>query len=159
LVAKIFSEPAKTDEALELIKDLQKRKILKIRGSAVLVKDDAGKISMREEGDVDAKHGRIFGAITGGLIGLVGGPVGAVVGALAGAGTGGLAANKIDMGLSDEFLKKFEEQLQPGHAALIVVLEHTWLKPVSESLAQVEGTIIQQTLTNDMVEQFLNQVE
>ena len=42
----------------------------------------------KETGDVDARHGTLFGAVTGGLIGLLGGPAGVILGAAAGAATG-----------------------------------------------------------------------
>jgi uncharacterized membrane protein len=125
----------------------------------LVVKDEDGTVSLKETGDVDAKHGRLAGAITGGLIGLIGGPIGVVVGALAGAGVGGLAAKWIDLGFSDEFLKSFQEQVQPGSAAALVIVEDQWVTSASEALGDQEGMIFQQTLTDKMVEQLLEASE
>jgi uncharacterized membrane protein len=134
---------------------MQKQGTLKVRNAAVLVKDKDGKTSLRELGDVDVKGGRLMGAITGGLVGLLGGPVGAVVGAAAGAGVGGLAAKKIDTGFSQEFIETFQERLQPGNSALIVVIEHDAADKLAEAWADVEGILVREALTDAMVEQLL----
>jgi len=152
LIARIFDDPDKANETLEFVKDLHKRKVLKVLHTALLVKDEDGTPSVKETGDLDVKGGRIFGAITGGLIGLIGGPVGVVVGALAGAGVGGLAARQIDLGFSDEFLKNFQDNLQPGCAAALVIVEDQWAVKASEALGDSEGMIFQQTLSDEMVQ-------
>jgi uncharacterized membrane protein len=155
LIARVFDDPDKASDALEFIRDLSKRKVLKVLHTALLVKDKDGATSLKETGDLDARGGRIFGAVTGGLIGLIGGPVGVVVGALAGAGVGGMAAKRIDRGFSDEFLKRFQEQLQPGSAAALVIVENQWVQKASEALADDQNLVMQQTLTDDMVQRLL----
>jgi len=125
----------------------------------VLVKDEDGKTSIRETGDLDVRGGRLFGAVTGGLIGLLGGPVGVVVGAAAGAGVGGLAAKRIDTGFSDEFLATFQERLQPGSSALIVLVERESAEVLSEAWADQEGVILREALTDEMVEHLVKASE
>ena len=155
LLARVFDDPGQAEETLEFVKDLKKRKVLKLLHTALLVKDEDGTTSLKESGDLDARGGRIFGAITGGLIGLIGGPVGVVVGALAGAGVGGMAAKRIDLGFSDEFLKSFQEQLEPGKAALLIIVEDRWVQKASEALADDPNLIMQQTLTDEAVQRLL----
>jgi uncharacterized membrane protein len=155
LIARAFKTPDKASEALEFVQDLQRRKIFKILSAAVVVKDENGKTTVKETGDLDAKQGRLLGAVTGGLLGLAAGPVGAVVGAIAGAGTGGVAAKWIDMGISDSFLSGIQEHLQPDTSALIVLVEEEWAAKASESLADLEGFTCQQTLTDELVERLL----
>lgn len=159
LLARVFDDPERANESLEFVQDLHRRKALKVLYSATLVKDKDGNTSVKETGDVDAKHGRIAGAITGGLIGLIGGPIGVVVGALAGAGVGGLAAKWIDMGFSDEFLQSFQKQLEPGSAAVLVIVEDKWAVKASEALADDKNLVFQQTLTDEMVQKLLEASE
>jgi uncharacterized membrane protein len=155
LMAKIFDEADEAQQALASLKELQGQGTIKLRNAAVLIKDKDGQTSLKETGDVDVKGGRLFGAVTGGLIGLLGGPVGVVVGAAAGAGVGGLAAKKIDMGFSDEFLETFQERLQPGNSALIVLVEQESADDLSEAWTEEEGIIVRQALTDEMVEQLV----
>lgn len=157
MVAKVFDHLEGADKELEFVHDLQRRKLVKILDAAVLVKDQDGTVSVRDTRDLEPKKGRLLGAITGGLVGLVGGPVGLVVGALVGTGAGSLAAKWVDWGFSDEFLAGLGERLQPGRSGLIVLVEHEWAQPLSEALAGTKGTLLQQTLTDRLVEQLMDE--
>ena len=155
LIARVFDHPDKAGQALDFIEDLRRRKVFKVLNAAVLVKDADGAVSIKDTRDIDPKKGRLLGAITGGLVGLVGGPVGVVVGALAGLGAGGLAGRLIDFGFSEEFLKNLEEYLQPGTSALILLVEDEWAVRASESLKDLGGVVVQQTLTDRLVEDLI----
>jgi uncharacterized membrane protein/sporulation protein YlmC with PRC-barrel domain len=159
LIAKLYSDLAKAQEGLQFVQDLHNRKILKIRNAAVFARDAEGAVTVKDVRDIDAKKGRLLGAITGGLIGLLGGPGGVVIGALAGAGTGTVAGKRIDFGFSDKFLNNLKDHLQPGSAALVVLVEHEFAVPLSESLAGDEGIIVQQALTDRLVEELMAQDE
>jgi uncharacterized membrane protein len=159
LMAKVFDEVGEAQQALESLKELEQQGALKLRNAAVLSKDKDGQTSLKETGDVGVKGGRLFGAVTGGLIGLLGGPVGVIVGAAAGAGVGGLAASKVDTGFSDQFLETFQERLQPGNSALIVLVEQESADDLSEAWAEKEGVIVRQALTDEMVEQLVETSE
>ena len=89
------------------------------------------------------------------MTGLAGGPLGVVVGALAGAGVGGATASLTDTGFSDEFLRELQEHLQPGTSALIVLVEHDPVKSMAEAMAGVGGVVLQQTITDTLVEELM----
>jgi uncharacterized membrane protein/sporulation protein YlmC with PRC-barrel domain len=153
LMASVFSQEGTADEALQALKRLNKEWDMKILAAA-LTKAQDGKTSVNEMGDVDAKHGALTGAIAGSLIGLLAGTPGAIVGATAGAVTGGVTAHEIDMGFSDECLKRLQEGLQPGSSAIVVVVERSWVKRVLKALARFGGRVARQALTDEVVEQF-----
>jgi uncharacterized membrane protein len=155
LIARVFNDPDQATEALEFVRDLQRRKVIRILNAAVLARDEQGNATVRDIGDLGPKRGRLFGAITGGLMGLFAGPAGAVVGALAGAGTGAAAAKRIDRGFSDQFLAELTKMLEPGRSALVVLVGHEWLASASEALADLEGVVVQQTLTDELVRRLM----
>ena len=159
LMARVYDNTEKAGEMLKLVRNLQKEKVLKLREAAVLVKDEEGKTKVKETADVDARHGGFFGAVVGGIIGLPAGPIGVVVGALAGATTGGVAARRIDMGFSNEFLETFKEHLKPGTSALIVLVEHHWSEWLSDALGGVEGVEFRHTLSDKIVEEIIQAAE
>jgi uncharacterized membrane protein len=134
------------------VEDLHRRKVLRILDAAILVKEEDGTASVKDAKDLEPGKGRLLGAITGGLVGLLGGPVGAVVGALAGLGIGSLAAKWEDLGFSDHFLSGLQTHLKPGTSALVVLVEHEWALPLSEALVGLDGVILQQALTDNLVE-------
>lgn len=64
------------------------------------------------------------------------------------------------------FLIGLQERLQPGASALVILVEHDWVHPLSEALAGDDarqegerGVILQQTLTDQMVEDLLRASE
>jgi uncharacterized membrane protein len=155
LVVVTFDDVGKADEAQQILKALEKKGTTETRNIAVLVKEQDGKTALRETADVDAKRGALFGAITGGLVGLLGGPAGVVLGAAAGAATGRVAADKIDRGFSDEYLKRVQDALQPGTSALVTLIEHEAVGRVAASLKDLDGQFVRQRLTHDLVGQLL----
>jgi uncharacterized membrane protein len=159
LMAKVYDSPEGASKALEFVEDLHRRKTIKIHNAAVLVKDQDGTTHVKDTRDIGSKKGRVLGAVTGGLIGLLGGPAGVVVGALAGAGAGGLAAGKLDFGFSDKFLENLKQYLQPGTSALILLVERDWVGQITEILAKDAGVLLQQTITDAVVERLLDDVE
>jgi uncharacterized membrane protein len=154
LFVRVYDNPARAQEGLEFVQDLHNRRTLRVRNAAILIRDESGEVKVQDTRDIDPKKGRILGAITGGLIGLVGGPLGAVVGALAGAGAGGMAGRLIDFGFSEKFLDNLQKHLQPGKAALVVLAEHQWTVKLADTrLGQEEGVVLQQTLTDRLVDE------
>jgi uncharacterized membrane protein len=158
LVARVFDDPDRADEALKFVEDLHRQKAFRLLNAAVLVKAEDGTTSLKDTKDLEPRRGRILGAIAGGLVGLLAGPVGAVVGALAGVGAGSLAAKWVDLGFSDKFLAELQEHLQPGSSALIVLVEHEWAQPMSDALAGLEGVVLQQTLTDELVQELIENI-
>ena len=150
LVVDAFNDEDKADEVLKVLQKLDRKGIVNIVNAAVLVRDESGKARLKETQDVGAKRGALFGAIAGGLLGLLGGPAGVIVGATAGAATGGVAAHQIDMGFSDDYLKEFQEGLEPGTSAIIALVEHEWIERVVEELDKFEGKLFRQTLKADI---------
>jgi len=159
LIARVFDDPDRASSALEFVQELHRFKRIRVRSAAVVVKDAEGKVSIKETADLDARGGRLVGAITGGLVGLLGGPVGMVVGALAGLGVGGAAAKRIDVGLPDKFLEEVQEHLQPNSSALIVLVQAHWAHTVSEELSGLKGVALQQTISDAVVGRLMGEEE
>ncbi len=155
LIVAVYDQPEKASISLKTLKENAGETV---RNAAIVVKDKDGKTNFTETQDVDAKHGRIFGAVSGGLIGLIGGPAGVIVGALAGAVTGGIVAKHVDMGFSDEFLKRLQELLQPGSSGLLVLVEFQHADEVAEALSENTDIVLRHTLADEIVER-INEIE
>jgi uncharacterized membrane protein/sporulation protein YlmC with PRC-barrel domain len=155
LIVAVYED---ADDASEIEKQLKEKAADNVRNSAIVVKDMDGKTRFRDSQDVDAKHGRIFGAISGGLIGLIGGPVGAIVGAVAGAITGGIVAKHVDMGFSDQFLRRLQDLLQPGSSGLLVLVESQHAAEVAQILKENTDVVLRHTLADEIIDR-LNEIE
>jgi len=147
-----FDNKSTADEALKELRQWHKSGVVKVFNAAVLVKDKQGKVSIKETEDVDAKRGGLFGAIVGGLIGLVGGAPGAIVGAVAGADMGGVAAQLINFGFPNEYLRDLQDSLQPGSSALVFVIEPIRIYGAVEDLAHWGGRLFRYMLKTELVQ-------
>jgi uncharacterized membrane protein len=157
LVARVFNAPDADNErlareSLDFVQKLHQYQTLSLLNAALLVKDKDGTVSVVDTREFTPKKGRLMGAITGGLVGLLAGPGGAIVGALVGLGAGGAAGKVIDKGFSNKFLENLQGYLQPGSAAVIVLVEHRWARSLAEETAGQEGFVLQQPLTDRLVE-------
>jgi uncharacterized membrane protein len=153
LVVLTCDEEAGAKAALSGLKSATKAEDLGILNAAVLVKDSEGKTSIKEAGDVEGKHGALLGGIAGGLVGLLGGPVGAVVGAIGGAIAGGAAGKWLDLGFSEEYLTRLEEEMRSGSSALVLLVEVESVGKVVDALAEFEGQAMNHALTDEMISQ------
>ena len=114
--------------------------------------DDLVIVERKEDGKVKlhqpsmAGLGAASGALWGGLIGLLffmplfGMAIGAAAGAAGGAAS--------DSGVDDEFMKRLGSELEPGKAALIVLVRKMSADKVLPEI-KVPGTVIQTSLSNE----------
>lgn len=150
LVVAAFNEQGKAKEVLAQLEDLQKQEILFLVNAAVMVKDEDGKVRLKETQDVSGGKGAAFGAVIGGVVGLLGGPLGVALGASVGAAAGGLAAKKIDMGFPDDTLAELSESLKPNSSAIVALIQHQWVDQVVKELEKQNAALFRQALKEEI---------
>jgi uncharacterized membrane protein len=104
-----------------------------------------GKVKLHQPSMAGA--GAAGGALWGGLIGLIFlMPLfGMAIGAATGAATGALT----DVGVDDNFMKDLGAKLQPGGAAVIVLIHRSTPDKVLPEIAGFGGEVIQTSLDDD----------
>src|ERR1700741_3026304 len=119
-----------------------------------IVLDDIVLVERRPDGKVKlhqaintAGAGAAGGALWGGLIGLI--FLAPLLGAAVGAAAGGAAGALTDVGVDDRFMKELGEKLEPGGAALIVLVRRSTPDKVRPEIAQYEGHIIHSSLSDE----------
>jgi uncharacterized membrane protein len=150
LLVWTFDQVAPAKEGMHSLKRLSKHQPA-VLAAALLVKDAEGRISVEEMGDVDKKHGALFGALTGGLLGLVGGPAGLAVAAAAGAVAGRAVARRIDLGFPEEFLKAAAAKLESGKSAVLALVDKGSVDQLSAPLAGSEGAPLHMPVTDELL--------
>src|SRR5512134_892547 len=118
LIVAAFRDEQTAKEALKVLKQAQREKLIKIDNAAVLRKDEKGKLHIKETADMGGGKGAALGGVAGAAIGLIAGPA-LLVPAAVGALVGGLTAKLRDSGFPDERLKTLGENLKPGSSAII----------------------------------------
>jgi uncharacterized membrane protein len=156
LVAKVFNEPGKAHEALEYLEYMAHSpgRPLRIREAAELVRDMDGTPRIVQSSQPSLLKGAVIGGAAGGLLTLLG-PLGFVAGAAIGAGIGAAAGPKMDMGFPDAFLDRLEHRLEPGHSALVVLVEHDFARDLTDALEDSDKVIGGQQIVDTLVQELL----
>ena len=145
-------------EALSTLKQLDKEAVVDLKSAAVVVRDAAGKVRIRETRDFDARQGAMGGALAGGVLGLLRGRL--LKGAILGAAGGALAGKGIDLGLDDEYVKSVGESLGSGTSAIVALVDFEQVDKAMEELDKFAGgRILRHTLSDEVYQQLSDAVE
>ena len=146
LVAVAYPDESTASEVAQTLIELQKERSIQLEDLAVAIRKDDGKIKLKQSFSPSGR-GAAGGALWGGLIGLIffmpllGMAIGAASGAAAGAAT--------DVGVDDKFMKDLGEKLQPGGAAVFVLVTQSTPDKVLPRISQYGGEVIQSSLDNE----------
>src|SRR4051795_5718716 len=136
LVAIAYPDQATAEEVLGTLARLQKEHSISLDDAVVVTRDAEGKVKLHQSNKL-AAAGAAGGALWGGLIGLIFFVplLGMAVGAATGAATGALS----DIGVDDNFMKDLGAKLEPGGAALIVLVRSATADKVLPEIAHFGG--------------------
>jgi uncharacterized membrane protein len=136
VVVAAFQDEKGAADALSMLKELKRERLIGIDDAAVLRKDEKGKLHIKETADMGGGKGAALGGVAGGVIGAIAGA--ALAGpALVGALVGGLAAKLRDSGFDNDRLKTIGDGLPPGSSAIIAVVQHKWVEEVRRELTEI----------------------
>ncbi len=122
LIIATFEGESAGVTAVGSLVDANRQNRAALPAAASIVKDVAGKLTIRETTDIGAKQGAAAGALAGGLIGLLSRKRGTVSSAALGALLGGVAAHKIDTGIPDPRLEAIGESLDHASSAAVAIV-------------------------------------
>jgi uncharacterized membrane protein len=141
-----FPSRERAEAVMEITRDEQKRVLLDLQDSALVWRTADGTIklqqSFRAARPVDA-DGALWGSLLG-LLALM--PIfGLAVGVANGPPAGGIA----DLGIEDAFMTDVAAMLEPGAAAVFVLVRRAAPDTVRQSLSPFEPTVLRTSLTQD----------
>jgi uncharacterized membrane protein len=141
-----YESEMKAEEVRLALLKLQKQYLIDLADAVVVVRDEKGKVKLRQLYNLTAA-GAATGGFWGALMGLLFlNPLfGFAIGAAAGAVSGALK----DVGIDDNFMKSLGETLKPGTAALCVLIRHMTPDKVVEEIQQYGGTLIKTNLCHE----------
>jgi uncharacterized membrane protein len=126
-------------EARNALTTLDQEGSIALYGMAVIAKDQAGRVSVKQEAD-QGPLGTLVGLMTGTLAGLVAGPAGAVAGATMGAYGGGMF-DLVRVGIGTDFVDEVSGSLKPGKVAVIAEINEDWVTPVDSRMEALGGEV------------------
>ncbi len=101
--------------------------------------------------------GGLGGVLWGGLIGLL--FLNPLLGMVVGGAGGALSGAITDYGISDDFMKGLAKDIQPGAAALFMMLQDATLDRILPELAHHGGSLLYTNLSKDAESQFAGQLD
>lgn len=124
LVGISFDDAFRAQEFLVAITGLASHKKLVLKDAVTILKDREGRVTVHETIDPSPGRAALSGGVWAGLFGLIlGGPVGWIAGAAIGASTGAVAANVVDLGISDEWVAWFREAVLADTATVALLVD------------------------------------
>ncbi|MEB3332163.1 MAG: DUF1269 domain-containing protein [Synechococcaceae cyanobacterium] len=131
LVVVGFPKPEEAEEVRSLLVDIQREQLLSLEDAVVVVRDESGKVQLRQAINLTAA-GALGGGFWGTLVGLL--FLNPLLGAAVGAGIGAASGSLSDLGINDDFLRELGETLPVGSAALCLLVRDATPDRVIERL-------------------------
>lgn len=150
LVVIAFDSEEKAEEVRERLLELQKTHIVRLEDAVVATKTEKGRIKLSQLASPATS-----GAIAGGFWGLL---IGALflaphIGLLVGAASGGLAGALTDVGVDDDFMRDLGKVLEPGSAALCILIRKMTADKLLDELKGVGGEVLRTSLDHTKEQQ------
>src|SRR5262245_52194143 len=146
LVVIDYESELKAEEVRLTLLKMQKEYLIALADAVVVVRDDKGKVKLRQLYNLTAA-GAASGGFWGALIGLI--FLNPLFGFALGAAAGAISGALKDVGIDDGVMKKLGETLKPGTAALCILVRQMTADKVIEELKKFGGTLIQTNLCNE----------
>lgn len=143
LVVIVYPTEARAEEMRQKLFALQKEYLIEIGDAAIAVMHEDGKIKLNQLMNTTA-----LGAVSGSFWGLLIGAIFLmpVFGAAIGAASGALGGALTDYGVNDGFMKELSSSLQPGNAALFVLVRKMTGDKVLEAIKGTGGVVLKTSL-------------
>lgn len=151
LIAIVYPTEAKAEEVRQRLFKLQKEYLITLSDAVIAVKTDAGAVRLNQLVNTTA-----MGAASGGFWGLLIGVLflNPILGVALGAASGALGGALTDYGINDAFMKELAATMQPGNAALFVLVKDMTPDKVLREIQDAGGTVLKTSL-DDAKEQQL----
>ena len=146
LVVITFDDENGAREAVHALRNIEKAGRLNIEDSAVIRRDEDGKIHVDNQASGAVKGGATIGGVLGLIIGGILFPIGGLIlGAVGGAAVGKM----MDTGVDKKFVQDVSDSLQPGSSALFVTSTGGDPAAVVAALHQFKGTVYHTNLSSE----------
>ena len=143
LIAIVYPSEAKAEEVRQRLFKLQKEYLIKLSDAVIAVKTEAGPVKLNQLVNMTAA-GAASGSFWGLLIGVL--FLNPILGVALGAASGALGGALADYGINDAFMKELSANLQPGNAALFVLIQEMTADKVLKEIQDAGGVVLKTSL-------------
>ena len=139
-----FSERSSAYEALNRLKELDARDDVSVRGAAVVVREEDGKVVTKEQFGEESWEATAGGGLIGLLVGVLGGPVGILVGAATGVLVGSLF-DEDDEDATNSALADISKSVRVGPPCLLADVIEPNTVAIDAVMANLGGTVLRRS--------------
>ncbi|WP_036258713.1 DUF1269 domain-containing protein [Methylocapsa aurea] len=151
LIVIVYPSQEKAEEVRNRLFDLQKEYLIKLSDAVVATKSADDRIQLHQVVNTTAA-GAASGSFWGLLVGVI--FLNPILGVALGAAGGALGGALTDFGINDKFMKDIAESIQPGNAALFVLIKEMTADKVLDQIKDYGGVVLKTSL-DDAKEQAL----
>jgi uncharacterized membrane protein len=146
-----FEEAGGAEQALELVKSLQKQQLVTLQDAAIVTWPEGAKKPKTKQLISLAGVGALNGAFWGMLFGLL--FFVPLLGLAVGAAFGAMGGSMADVGIDDEFIKKTKDKITEGTSALFLLTSDATTDKVVEQMKKLDFEIISTSLSQEEEDQ------
>lgn len=146
-----FDTPGGAEEALDLMKSLQKQQLITLQDAAIVTWPEGAKKPKTKQLISLAGIGALNGAFWGMLFGLI--FFVPLLGLAVGAAFGAFGASMADVGIDDDFIKKTKDKVTEGTSALFLLTSDATTDKVVEQMKQLDFEIVSTSLSKEEEDQ------
>jgi uncharacterized membrane protein len=143
LIVIVYPTEQKAEEVRSRLLSLQKEYLIKLGDAVIATRNEAGNVKLNQLMNTTAT-GAISGSFWGMLIGVL--FLNPLVGMAIGAASGALGGALTDFGINDAFMKELSASLQPGNAALFVLVQSMTGDKVLKEIEGFGGRVLKTSL-------------
>ncbi|WP_157019356.1 DUF1269 domain-containing protein [Mesorhizobium xinjiangense] len=143
LIAIVYPSETKAEEVRQRLLELQKEYLISMGDAVVATKTESGKIKLNQILNTTAA-GAVTGSFWGLLIGVL--FLNPLLGVAIGAASGAVGGALTDVGINDKFMKDLAANLQPGNAALFLLVRQMTADKVLKEIEGFGGVILKTSL-------------
>jgi uncharacterized membrane protein len=143
LIAIVYPSEAKAEEVRQRLFKLQKEYLITINDAVIAVKTETGAVRLNQLVNttaVGAASGSFWGLLVGVLF------LNPIIGVALGAASGALGGALTDFGINDAFMKELASSIQPGNAALFVLIKNMTADKVLKEIEGAGGVVLKTSL-------------
>ena len=143
LVVIVYPSEAKAEEVRQRLLKLQKEYLITINDAVIAVKTETGAVKLNQLVNttaVGAASGSFWGLLVGVLF------LNPIIGVALGAASGALGGALTDFGINDAFMKDLAASIQPGNAALFLLIKNMTADKVLKEIRDAGGVVLKTSL-------------
>jgi uncharacterized membrane protein len=156
LIAIVFDNMEEAAQVRDTLRKGQKSDLITLEDSAVVVRDEHGKLHVKNEVDRGVKVGALWGSLIGVLIGGLFFPLwGLAMGVLGGAVIGRMVGDHV----SQDFVKEVGVAMQPGSSAIFYLFRQDDVNAAVAALRPYQGKVVHTTLSAEAEESLRDELK